>query len=93
MTICASFSEQKISPFSSSALWSKRTRLDHAVDLAWIFGSDLDPGNAGIITLTPNVGLSWDSIQSDPLRHRRGRWHSTSCYRPRLSYRRFLVTA
>jgi hypothetical protein len=44
MTICASLCVVKISPLSSSALWSKRTKLDHAVDPTWIFDGwfDLD---------------------------------------------------
>ena len=61
-----------------AALWSKRTRPDHALDLLWIFDGGFGLSNAGIITLMPNIGLSWNSIQSDPLPHRRGRWRSTS---------------
>ena len=63
---------------------SKRTRPDHQLDLACTLHGCLCLSIASIITLMPNIGLSWDSIQSDPLRHRRGRWRSTSCCRPRL---------
>jgi hypothetical protein len=31
-----------------------------------------DLNDVGIIMLMPNIGLSWDSIQIDALRHRRG---------------------
>lgn len=57
--------------FKHSALCSKSTRPDHTLDLVRVFDGGFDLSNAGIITLMPNIGLFWDSIQNDALRHRR----------------------
>ena len=43
-----------------------------SLDLVRIFDGGVDLSKAGIITATPNIGLPWDSIQSDRLLSRRG---------------------
>jgi hypothetical protein len=42
MSTLASCSVENCSPASSSALWSKRTKLDRAVDPTWIFDGWFD---------------------------------------------------
>ena len=50
-----------------TGLMAQAHQTSHSRDLL-LFPDGIDPSNVGNITPMPNIGLFWDSIQSDPLR-------------------------